>query len=102
MGTCDADIILNFAAEMGSNPELYIIFFGHKKTEMAGNEIGDADAVSKGQKAHHTISGNILLFQINQILKGVVQKLQSANFVTTPSVAAVLQGQQPTFCGVLY
>ena len=30
---------------------------------MAGNEIGDADAVSKGQKAHHTISGNILLFQ---------------------------------------
>ena len=92
MGTCYAEIILNFAAEMGLNPVLYKNKIGHKKTRMAGNEIGDADAVSKGQKAHHTISGNILLFQINQILKGVVQKLQSANFVTTPSVAAVLLG----------
>ena len=69
-------------------------------------------AVSKGQKAHFTRSGNILLFQIHQILKQVVQKLQSTNFVTTPSVAlnfvttpsvaAVLQGQQPTFLGILY
>ena len=33
--------------------------------------------VSKGQKAHHTISGNILLFQINTDPKWVVQKLQS-------------------------
>ena len=59
-------------------------------------------AVSRRQKAHHTIPGNILLFQIQQILKKVVQKFQSANFVTKPSVAAVLQGQQPTFWGVLY
>ena len=61
-------------------------------------------AVLKGQKAHHTISGIILLFQIHLIKKKkkVVQKLQSANFVTTPSVAAVLRGQQPTFWGVLY
>ena len=59
-------------------------------------------AVSNGQKAHHTISGNILMFQIRQILKTVVQKFQSANFVTTPSVAAVLRGQQPTFLGILY
>ena len=56
----------------------------------------------QGQKAHHTVSGNILLFQIHQILKKVLQKLQSAKFVTKPSVAAVLRGQQPTFWGVLY
>ena len=30
---------------MGSNPALYILFFGHKKTRMAG--------ISKGQNAHH-------------------------------------------------
>ena len=59
-------------------------------------------AVSNGQKAHHTISGNILMFQICQILKTVVQKFQSAIFETNPSVAAVLQGQQPTFLGILY
>ena len=42
-------------------------------------------AVSRVQKAHHTISGNILLFQIHQILK-----TGGAIFVTKPSMAAVL------------
>ena len=61
-------------------------------------------AASRRQKALHTISesGNILLFQIHQILKQLVKKLQSANFVTKSSVAAVLLGQQPTFQGLLY
>ena len=53
-------------------------------------------------QVHHTISGNILLFQIHQILKKVAKKLLPANFVTKLSVAAVLKGQQPTFWGVLY
>ena len=37
-------------------------------------------AVPNGQKAHHTISGKILMPQIRQILKTVVQKFQSANY----------------------
>ena len=97
------DMVMNFAAEMGSNPALYCevlhtFFFGHKKLEM---KFEMQMAVSNGQKAHHTISGNVL-FQIRQILKTVVQKFQPANFVATPSVAAVLRGQQPTFLGILY
>ena len=59
---------LNFAAEMGSNPALYIPFFW---TQEAG-KFEMQMAVSNGQKAHHTISGNVL-FQIRQILKTVVQ-----------------------------
>ena len=42
------------------------------------------------------------LFQIHQILKKVVQKLQSEIFVTQASVAAVLLGQLSTFWGVLF
>ena len=59
-------------------------------------------AVSSRQIGHHTISGNISLFQIHQKLKKVVQRLQPANFVTKLSVVAVLLEQQPTFWGVLY
>ena len=70
---------------------------------MAGNEfdleIGDADGWLH-QKDRKLIilylALNIFLFQIHQILKKVVQKLQSANFVPTPSLAAVLREQQPT------
>ena len=47
-------------------------------------------AVSSRQIGHHTISGNISLFQIHQKLKKVVLRLQSANFVTKPSVVAVV------------
>ena len=38
------------------------------------------------------------LFQIHQKLKKVVLRLQPANFVTKPSVVAVLPEQLPTFC----
>ena len=37
-------------------------------------------AVSKGQKARHTISGNILLFQIHQILKKGGAKIAVCKF----------------------
>ena len=59
-------------------------------------------AVSSRQIDHHTISGNISLFQIHQKLKKVVLRLQSANFVTKPSVVAVLPEQRPTSWGALY
>ena len=59
MGTCDADIILNFAAEMGSNPELYIIFLDTRRLGWLEMKLEMQMAVSKGQKAHHTISDNI-------------------------------------------
>ena len=52
--------------------------------------------------AHHTISGNILLFQIHQKLRKVAQRMLFANFVTKSSVDAVLPEQQPTFWGVQY
>ena len=64
---------------------------------MAGNEVDKEVlimAVSRGQIGHHTISGNISLFQIHQKLKTVLQRLQPANFVTKCSVVAVLPGQQ--------
>ena len=54
-------------------------------------------AVSSRQIGHHAISGNISLFQIHQKLKKVVQRLQPANFVTKPSVVAVLPEQLPHF-----
>ena len=53
-------------------------------------------AVSGRQVGHHTISGNISLFQIHQKLKKVVQRLQPANFVTKPLVVATLWGR-PVF-----
>ena len=58
--------------------------------------------VSSRQIGHLSLSGNISLFQIHQKLKKVVKILQSANFVTKPSVVAVLPEQLPTFWGILY
>ena len=58
-------------------------------------------AVSKGQKAHHTIWQYFTVSNSSDPKKDGA-KLQPANFVTTPSVAAALLGQQPTFWGVLY
>ena len=64
---------------------------------MAGNEIdleiGDANGwlYQKDRKLIILyLALKILLFRIHQILNKVVQKLQSANFVPTPSLAAVL------------
>ena len=75
---------------------------------MAANEvdleIGHADGCIK-----RTESSSYYIWQYftvsnssDQKKKKVVQKLQSANFVTTPSVAAVLRGHQPTIWSVLY
>ena len=85
---------------MVSNPEIIFLnihSFLFLAQEMAGNEVDKEVlimAVSRGQIGHHTISGNISLFQIHQKLKTVLQRLQPANFVTKCSVVAVLPGQQ--------
>ena len=89
---------MHWAAEMGSNSALKHKHFWTQKTRNGWKWSWPRNWRCKW---HHTISGNILLFLIHQILKKVVQKLQSTNFVTTPSVAAVLWGQ-PTLWGVLY
>ena len=47
-------------------------------------------AVSSRQIGHYAISGNISLFQIHQKIKKVVQRLQSANFETEPSVVKTM------------
>ena len=54
-------------------------------------------AVSSRQIGHHTISGNISLFQIHQKLKRVVQRLQTANFVTKPKWLLYYQSNGPHF-----
>ena len=43
---------------------------------------------------HHALSGNNPLFQIHHKLKRVVLRLQSATFVTIPSMVTVLTEQQ--------
>ena len=43
---------------------------------------------------HHALSGNNSLFQIHHKLKKVVLRLQSATFVTIPSMVTVLTEQQ--------
>ena len=94
---------------MGSNPEIILLniqsFYGTKDRMTWKLKLNMA--VSSRQIGHHTISGNISLFQIHQKLKrwcceDCTASLQSANFVTKPSVAAVLPEQSPTFWGVLY
>jgi hypothetical protein len=46
------------------------------------------------QKAHHTISGNFLLFYIHQMLTKMVLKKKSANFVTKRLVDAAVSREQ--------
>ena len=89
---------------MGSNPVFCTIFFGHEKTRMAANEV---DLEIEDGCIKETESSSYYIWQYFTVSnssdpKKEVQKLQSASFVTKPSVAAVLRGQQPTFWDVLY
>ena len=67
---------------MGSNPEiifLNIYFFKKNKRWLQARamwKLKSMMAVSSKHIGHHTISGNISLFQICQKLKKVVQRLQ--------------------------
>ena len=79
-----------------------IYIYSTRDVDYVEVEVNDGCIKQTDRIGHHTISGNISLFQIHQKLKKVVQRLQPANFETKPSVVAVLPEQQPTFWGVLY
>ena len=63
VGTYSSSTDITEAVKMGSNPALYTIFFGHKKTKMAGNEVKLVDLEIVDADASRTESSSYCIWQ---------------------------------------